>query len=99
MCRCSFWAIDTMFPERSKIRQRDDAVPWSIAATYRSVIGSLDSPRDRTKLTGHGAGTLTDVGDEFATRLAGGEQPFWRSEDTHRADVVPGAISDRGSDR
>jgi hypothetical protein len=34
-------------PERSKIRHREEAVPWSIAATYRSFICSPISPRDR----------------------------------------------------
>ncbi len=33
ICSCSFWAIDTMRAERSKTMQREDAVPWSIAAT------------------------------------------------------------------
>src|ERR1700735_498874 len=99
MCRCSFWAIDTMWPERSKIRQRDDAVPWSIAATYRSVNCCLDSPGDRPELTGHGSGTLTDLGNEVGARRPGAHQPLRWPEDAHRADVEPGAVGDRGGDR
>src|ERR1700677_3710133 len=98
MWRCSFWATDTMLPERSKIRQRDDAVPWSIAATYRSFIFSLSSPGDRAKLTRHGSCALADVGDEFAAGLACGQQPSRRPEDTHRADVAPCPVGDWRSD-
>src|SRR6202020_1905470 len=58
-----------------------------------------DSPGDRAQLTGHGARTLTDVGDELAARLACGQQPFRWTEDTDRADVASGAIGDRRGDR
>ena len=29
---CSFWPTETIRPRTSNSRQRDDAVPWSIAA-------------------------------------------------------------------
>src|ERR1700735_901839 len=99
MWRCSFWAIDTMLPERSKIRHRDDAVPWSIAATYRPVIGRIDSPGDRAQLMRYGPGALADVSDEVTARLTSGQQPLRRPEDAHRAHRSPGTVGDRRGDR
>ena len=32
ICRCSTWLTETTRPARSKIRQRDEAVPWSTEA-------------------------------------------------------------------
>src|ERR1700722_19574069 len=88
-----------MLPERSKIKQRDDAVPWSIAATYCPFIGSLGSPGDRAQLTRYRTGTLADVGDELAAGLASGQQPLRRAEDTHRTDVASRTVGDRCGDR
>ena len=34
ICWCSSWSTATTWPEWSKIMQRVDVVPWSIAATY-----------------------------------------------------------------
>ena len=38
ICSCSFWSTLTTRPSRLKIMHRVDVVPWSIAATYCSLI-------------------------------------------------------------
>src|SRR4051812_10708120 len=43
ICSCSFWSTETTRPEWSKIMQRVDVVPWSIAATYWVMRGVLSS--------------------------------------------------------
>src|SRR5687767_11941295 len=46
ICSCSFWSTDTTRPEWSKIMQRVDVVPWSIAATYcvmREVLSDREN--------------------------------------------------------
>ena len=50
ICWCSFWSTATMRPSRSKTMQRDELVPWSIAATYCRSLHRLihrDGPRSR----------------------------------------------------
>ncbi|CAM5624327.1 hypothetical protein SAURM35S_07317 [Streptomyces aurantiogriseus] len=32
ICSCSFWSTETIRPSRSKTMQREEVVPWSIAA-------------------------------------------------------------------
>ncbi|CAM5238812.1 hypothetical protein STENM327S_01773 [Streptomyces tendae] len=32
ICSCSFWSTETMRPSRSKTMQREEVVPWSMAA-------------------------------------------------------------------
>src|SRR5471030_2070210 len=99
MCRCSFWATDTIRPARSKTRHLDEAVPWSIAATYRSLIATSSSPRNRAEFTGNGVGRFPHESEQFAARLAGDEQSLRRTEDTHRSDRETGAVGDRSSER
>src|SRR6201995_2773178 len=91
---CSFWATETMRPERSKTRHRDEAVPWSIAATYRSLKATSPSPRNRAELARHRSGRLAHVGQQFPSRLSCHQQPFRRTEDTHRADREAAAVHD-----
>src|ERR1700712_1528835 len=38
ICWCSFWSTETTRPSWLKIMHLDDVVPWSIAATYCSLI-------------------------------------------------------------
>src|ERR1700734_3002823 len=99
MCRCSFWATDTIRPARSKTRHLDEAVPWSIAATYRSLIATSSSPWDRAEFTGNGPGRFPHESEQIATRLTGDEQSLRRTEDTHRTNRETGAVRDRRSDR
>ena len=40
ICSCSFWSTSTTRPSRLKIMHRVEVVPWSIAATYCSLICS-----------------------------------------------------------
>ncbi|CAM5476998.1 hypothetical protein SFUMM280S_01090 [Streptomyces fumanus] len=55
--RCSRWSTATTAPPRSKMMQRLDVVPWSIAATYFAPRSVMAAPRAGW-LEGCGALTL-----------------------------------------
>lgn len=38
ICSCSFWSTETIRPSRSKTMQREEVVPWSIAAMNRPAV-------------------------------------------------------------
>src|ERR1019366_193193 len=88
-----------MRPDRSKTRHRDEAVPWSIAATYRSLIATSSSPGDRAELSRDGPGRLAHVDEHLASRLTRREQSLRGTEDTHRAHAESTPVHDRGRQR
>src|ERR1700749_3091119 len=92
---CSIWATETMRPERSKTRHRDEAVPWSIAATYRSLTAPSLSPGNPPESAEHGPLRLAHIGQQLPSRLPCDQQPFRWTEDTHRANREAAAVHDR----
>src|SRR5215212_1070472 len=88
MCWCSTWLTETTRARSSKIRQRDEAVPWSTEAMKRSLtrlfLARRLSPRDRA---------------EVAARGPVRHEPLDRAGDRDRADRDAAAVVDRRRDR
>src|SRR5215203_2120494 len=99
MCWCSTWLTETTRARWSKIRQRDEAVPWSTEAMKRSLtrlfLARRLSPGDGAEVARDRPCRLAHERHEIAAGGTVRHQPLDRAGDPDRADRDAAAVVDR----